>query len=84
MIKATKTANIYDFILSLPLGFNTKVGNVRDWISSGQKQRIFIARAVYKNPKLIFFDEATSALDTKNESIIMDNLNKFLNTKQLS
>ena len=81
LIKATKTANIYDFIQSLPLGFNTKIGNEGIGISTGQKQRLFIARAVYKNPNILFFDEATSALDSKNERIIMENLNEFFEDK---
>ncbi|GAB5473928.1 MAG: peptidase domain-containing ABC transporter [Maribacter sp.] len=81
LIRATKIANIYDFIQSLPLGFNTKIGNEGTGISTGQKQRLFIARAVYKNPELLFFDEATSALDAKNESIIMKNLSTFFKNK---
>lgn len=63
------------------MGFNTKIGNEGTGISSGQKQRLFIARAVYKNPKILFFDEATSALDSKNERIIMENLNQFFQNK---
>jgi ATP-binding cassette subfamily B protein len=74
-------ANIYDFIQSLPLGFNTKIGQEGVGMSTGQKQRIFIARAVYKNPDILFFDEATSALDAKNERIIMENLNNFFVNK---
>ncbi len=81
LIKATKVANIYDFIQSLPLGFNTKIGNEGVGVSTGQKQRLFIARAVYKNPDILFFDEATSALDAKNERIIMGNLNNFFQDK---
>ncbi len=81
LISAVKTANIYEFIQSLPLGFNTKIGNEGIGISTGQKQRLFIARAVYKNPDLLFFDEATSALDAKNERIIMKNLNNFFEDK---
>lgn len=81
LIKATKVANIYDFIQSLPLGFNTKIGNEGIGVSTGQKQRLFIARAVYKNPEILFFDEATSALDAKNERIIMENLNEFFQDK---
>src|SRR5690606_20244028 len=73
LVKATKVANIYDFIQSLPLGFNTKIGNEGIGVSTGQKQRLFIARAVYKNPDILFFDEATSALDAKNERLIMQN-----------
>lgn len=81
LIEATQIANIYDFIQSLPLGFNTKIGNEGAGISSGQRQRLFIARAVYKNPEILFFDEATSALDSKNERIIMENLNQFFKNK---
>ncbi|ETN96136.1 peptidase domain-containing ABC transporter [Zhouia amylolytica] len=81
LIEACKTANIYDFIQNLPLGFNTKIGNEGVGISTGQKQRIFIARAVYKNPGILFFDEATSALDAKNERIIMENLNTFFENR---
>jgi len=74
---AVHTANIKEFIESLPLGYNTKIGAEGMGISGGQKQRILIARAVYKNPQFIFFDEATSALDANNEKIIMENLNEF-------
>jgi ATP-binding cassette subfamily B protein len=75
--RAVETANIQEFIESLPLGYNTKIGMEGIGISTGQKQRLLIARAVYKDPKIIFFDEATSALDAKNERIIMENLNRF-------
>lgn len=75
--QAVKIANIKDFVESLPLGYNTKIGMEGVGISTGQKQRLLIARAVYKDPKFIFFDEATSALDAKNERIIMENLNHF-------
>lgn len=78
---AVKIANIEDFINSLPLGFNTKIGASGNGISGGQKQRILIARAVYKNPHYIFFDEATSALDAENEKIIHDNLQQFFKGK---
>lgn len=81
LIKAARIANIYDYIQSLPLGFNTKIGNEGAGISTGQKQRLFIARAVYKNPEIIFFDEATSALDARNERVVMENLNNFLQGK---
>lgn len=81
LLAAVKTANIYDFIQSLPLGFNTKIGNEGIGISTGQKQRMFIARAVYKSPNLLFFDEATSALDASNERVIMENLNTFFEDK---
>jgi ATP-binding cassette subfamily B protein len=74
---ASKTANINDYIENLPLGYNTKIGQEGSGISQGQKQRLLIARSVYKNPDFIFFDEATNALDTNNERVIMDNLDKF-------
>jgi ATP-binding cassette subfamily B protein len=79
--KAVKIANIEDFIESLPLRYNTKIGASGNGISGGQKQRILIARAVYKNPHYIFFDEATSALDAENEKIIHDNLQEFFKGK---
>ncbi|MCX2678491.1 peptidase domain-containing ABC transporter [Galbibacter sp. EGI 63066] len=81
LVKAAKAANIYDFIQGIPLGFNTKIGNEGIGISTGQKQRLFIARAIYKNPDILFFDEATSALDAKNERIIMENLNTLFKDK---
>ena len=74
---AIKVANLYDFIENLPLGLNTLIGMEGNGISQGQKQRILIARAVYKNPEFIFFDEATNSLDANNESIIMKNLLEF-------
>ena len=77
LVKAAKIANIYDFIISLPLGFNTKIGGEGHGLSQGQKQRILIARAVYKNPKYIFFDEATNSLDASNERMILENLQDF-------
>ncbi len=78
---ASTLANIFDFIHSLPLGYNTKIGMEGQGLSTGQKQRLFIARAIYKNPNFLFFDEATSALDAENEKIIMQNLNSFFNGK---
>ena len=74
---AIKMANINDLIESLPLGLHTKIGAEGNGISQGQKQRILIARAVYKNPEYIFFDEATNALDANNEKVIMGNLGGF-------
>lgn len=74
-------ANIKEHIESLPLGYNTKIGMEGIGLSTGQKQRILIARAVYKNPDYLFFDEATSALDANNEKIIMNNLNQFFQGK---
>jgi len=79
--KAIEIANIQDFIESLPLSYNTKIGNEGMGVSGGQKQRLFIARAVYKSPEYIFFDEATSALDANNEKIIIENLNQFFKGK---
>lgn len=79
--KAAETANIKEFIENLPMGYETKIGTSGQGLSSGQKQRILIARAVYKNPGYIFFDEATNSLDANNEQIIMDNLNRFFKGK---
>lgn len=75
--QAVKIANIEDFIDGLPLKFNTQIGPDGIDLSQGQKQRILIARAVYKNPQYIFFDEATNSLDTNNEKTIVENLNLF-------
>lgn len=77
LLRAVKTANIQEFIETLPLTYNTKIGQEGVGLSGGQKQRILIARAVYKDPDYLFFDEATSALDANNEKIIMENLNQF-------
>ncbi|NBB76289.1 MAG: ATP-binding cassette domain-containing protein [Bacteroidetes bacterium] len=74
---AVKVANIQSFIESLPLGYHTKIGAEGNGISQGQKQRILIARAVYKDPQYLFFDEATNALDANNERMIMENMVKF-------
>ncbi|MCL4106264.1 UNVERIFIED_CONTAM: hypothetical protein GTU68_061106 [Idotea baltica] len=79
--KAVHVANIGDYIQGLPLGFNTKIGMEGKGLSTGQKQRILIARAVYKDPDILFFDEATSALDAYNEKVIMENLNLFFKDK---
>lgn len=68
------SANILDFIESLPNGFNTQIGRNGLGISQGQKQRLLIARAIYKNPTWLFFDEATNALDANNERLIVENL----------
>jgi ATP-binding cassette subfamily B protein len=74
---AVRLANIQEFIESLPLNYNTKIGPEGVGLSQGQKQRILIARAIYKNPEFIFFDEATNALDANNEKVILENLNEF-------
>lgn len=75
--KAAEIANVHDFIMSLPLKYNTIIGRDGIGLSQGQKQRILIARAVYKNPQFIFLDEATNSLDATNERAIVENLNKF-------
>ncbi|MCK5056867.1 MAG: peptidase domain-containing ABC transporter [Candidatus Aminicenantes bacterium] len=77
LLHAVKIANIQDFIESLPLGYNTKIGMEGHGLSQGQKQRILIARAVYGEPDYIFLDEATNALDANNEKVIMENLEDF-------
>lgn len=74
---AARLANIHDFVMSLPLKYNTIIGRDGIGLSQGQKQRILIARAVYKNPDFIFLDEATNALDAKNERAIVENLDEF-------
>ncbi|HTS44845.1 MAG TPA: ATP-binding cassette domain-containing protein, partial [Puia sp.] len=78
---AIKVANIEDFIDELPLGLKTQIGAEGNGISQGQRQRILIARAVYKDPEYIFFDEATNALDANNEMVIMNNLQKFFSER---
>jgi len=77
VVFAAKIACVDEFISKLPMAYNTKVGSIGTQMSGGQKQRILIARAVYKNPDFLFFDEATSSLDSKNEKMIMGNLNQF-------
>jgi ATP-binding cassette subfamily B protein len=78
---AIKIANLQDVIDCLPYGLNSKIGAAGGGISQGQKQRVLIARAVYKNPDYIFFDEATNALDANNEKVIVENLGVFLKGK---
>ena len=78
---AVDVANIKEFIETLPLSYNTKIGMEGVGLSTGQKQRLLIARAVYKNPDFLFFDEATSALDANNEKVIMEKLNTFFEDK---
>lgn len=77
LLHAVKMANIQDYIESLPLSYNTKIGQEGVGLSQGQKQRILIARAIYKSPEYLFFDEATNALDANNEKVIMENMDKF-------
>ena len=75
--QAAKIANIHDYVMGLPLKYNTIIGRDGVGLSQGQKQRILIARAVYKNPDFIFLDEATNSLDAKNERAIVENLDEF-------
>lgn len=77
VVEAVRMANISEYIESLPMGYHTKIGQEGAGLSQGQKQRILIARAVYKNPEFLFFDEATNALDANNEKVIMENMNEF-------
>lgn len=77
LLHAVTVANIRDFIDGLPLGYNTKIGMEGNGVSQGQRQRILIARVVYKNPEYIFLDEATNALDANNEKEIMEQLHRF-------
>ena len=77
LLHSAKVANIREFIDGLPLAYNTKIGQEGSGMSQGQKQRLLIARAVYKEPEYIFFDEATNALDANNERVIMENLDQF-------
>jgi ATP-binding cassette subfamily B protein len=81
LLHASKMANIHDFIQEMPLKYNTIIGQEGQSLSQGQKQRILIARAIYKNPDYLFLDEATNALDANNEKIISNNLQTFFNNK---
>lgn len=81
LLYAADVANISEYISGLPLGFNTKIGAEGLGMSTGQKQRLLIARAVYKNPEVLFFDEATSALDANNEKEILKKLDVFFKDK---
>lgn len=81
LLYAVETANIKEFVEALPLKYNSKIGMEGSGVSQGQKQRLLIARAVYKDPTYLFFDEATNALDANNEKIILDNLDHFYQGK---
>lgn len=81
LLEAAKISCIFDYIMGLPLKFDTKIGRDGIGLSQGQKQRILIARAVYKNPEYIFLDEATNSLDANNERKIVENLDRFSSRK---
>jgi ATP-binding cassette subfamily B protein len=81
LIISADIANIRGFIESLPLGYNTKIGANGHGLSEGQKQRLLIARVIYKNPDIIIFDEATNSLDANNEKVIVENLAEFFEGK---
>ena len=79
--QAARVANIAEYVEKLPLGYNTKIGQDGQGVSQGQRQRILIARVVYKNPRFIFLDEATNSLDANNERAIVENLSAFYKGK---
>lgn len=81
LLQAASVANIQEFIETMPLSYNTRIGNEGVGLSTGQKQRLLIARAVYKNPSFLFLDEATSALDARNERVIIENLQQYYQEK---
>lgn len=81
LLRSARMANLDEFVSKLPLGYNAKVGMEGGGLSQGQRQRLLIARAIYKNPEYIFFDEATNSLDTTNERLIMENLQEFYKGK---
>lgn len=78
---AIEMANLNDYVQSLPMGLATRIGHNGQGLSQGQKQRILLARVIYKNPDFVFLDEATNALDTENERLIVNNLRKFYQDK---
>ena len=77
VIEATKNASIYQYILNLPKGFDTKISDLKDNFSSGEKQRLGLARVFLRKPKLLLLDEATSNIDAINEGIVLNALKKY-------
>jgi len=81
VIAAAKIANAHDFIMQMPNGYQTNIGDRGNKMSGGQRQRMSIARAVLKNPPILILDEATSALDTESERLVQDALNKLMQNR---